>query len=188
MKSRSSDPDEVFGVHRRAATAVAVGSTFMAVVFAVALAVVVVSKQAPWAPLGPYPVQKVTGTTTFEAKGHTYPAVRVTDDAVTVTGKKCTSEDVTVAGATSWFSVHPSGLTLQVGNGVRDRKKGCVTTVYVNQMPAEVKVWANVLFELGRTYVVMSIVGREQAQNESGSSEPGNWRTESFVILPPEPT
>jgi hypothetical protein len=184
MRVRESDPDVTFGQHRRTATVVAFSASVLAVLFAAALVWVVVTRNQEWTPLGPYPTQIVQGTLTYAIDGTTYPAVHVSDEAVTVTGKKCYQEAVTVSGASSWFSTQPSGLTLQTGNGVRDREAGCFTATFVNQMPAEVRVWATELFDRGRPYVVMQITGREQAIQGDRTSEPRVWRTEDFVILP----
>jgi hypothetical protein len=181
---RESDPDAVFGVHRRAANAVAWLSVTLALIFGSALGYVLLVDKAVWVPLGPYPQQVVEGTGVYSVEGRTYPALTVDDAAVTVTGEKCVREDVTVAGAASWYSVQPSGLILQTGNGVRDTEKGCETRTFVNQIPTEVRVWAQALFDQGRPYVIMAITGTEHGVDGDRTSQALTWRTEDFVILP----
>ena len=149
-----------------------------------------VGDEAEWTPLGPFPVQQVKGTLSFASsdKGDNivYPAVRVTDATVKVTGTKCYREPVTVVGSVGWSSAEPPGLSLTTGDGTGDRDKGCVTNSYVNQIPETVRTWAQARFDEGETFVLVRINGRETAYRDDGTSEsvPLTWRTEPFAILP----
>jgi len=142
-----------------------------------------------WTPLGPFPVQEVSGTGTFTSPvpgdNIVYPSVTLADGKVRVTGTKCYKEPVVVEGSVSWSSTDPPGLSLLVGNGTGDRDKGCADSTYENLIPPLVSEWARARFAEGRAYVLVRITGTETAVKKDGhQSVPLTWRTEVFAILP----
>lgn len=165
---------------------VAALSLILAVVaasLATTVAVVTLQTDPPWDPLGPFPEQTVEGTTTAVVDGKVYPALRLSDQDMAVTGRKCYKEHVEVAGRMSWSSEIPPGFTLVVGEGTAEREARCYPLEFTNPIPPSVKAWAGERIRLGQI-PLMRISGREVAFRAGREdSLPLTWRTETFAFV-----
>lgn len=76
-------------------------------------------------PLGEFPLQTVTD---------------ITVEVVTVEGTKCNDSDLPVAvyGELGWQRMDPLGFSSQIRSGSNTRQPGCITSVFVNDIPEEV--------------------------------------------------
>lgn len=141
-----------------------------------------------WKPLGPFPVQSVTNSTTvpWPAAGggnvQIIPAVGVAGGVVFVEGTKCYREQVTVNGEFEWNVVEPPGRTVSTGKGTSVKQQGCTTGQFENEVPAELAEFAR---RSGREFIVVTISGCETPTDpDRGEGATLCWTTEPFALVP----
>lgn len=136
----------------------------------------------PWAPLGPYPTQHITGT---DRNSDDVPIVSLSAGTVNVTGRKCATEGVdTIAGWVAWQSLDPRGTSIRTGEGTRPGEPGCVQFSYVNEIPGQVAEIMGRQLDTGE-HPTWRIVGVETPSSaERGEGVPLGWATEPFLVVP----
>lgn len=168
--------------HRRmlAVLGAAIGVGMIAVLVA-GVAVVRASRAVePFDPLGDFPVQRVNS----QVAGVAGPAVSATE-SLSVTGTKCSRQDVTVSGHHSWTSIDPPGTIVETGrtSGVR-RTKGCTSQTFANPIPAEVTERVRELAAQGVTRSVWELTGEECPQAPAGLTPVcRSWQSQNFTIV-----
>ncbi len=135
-----------------------------------------------WAPLGPNPTQTVDAP---EVAG--YPTVSASDRAVSVSGRKCSTElGITVAGSFSWISEDPRSV-VPAGTGTREVvRTGCsAVTEYRNPIPDEVRILtrAGCTETAAGCRMIWRIVGVEVPTDSEGrEGSRSTWTTEPFAL------
>lgn len=175
-------------VNKLIAAAVTNGTSRRAVLVLVAvnLVAVVVLAVVVWArvtedtfdPLGSYPLQDVLN------EGD--PPVIALNEFVIVEGTKCndTEHPVPIEGEMSWRNLDPRGSTFVTGVTPGTRLPGCVTTVFQNPIPAEVKDRTLRLIE-GGFDPVWELGGIETPIRDDGfKGTSRRWMTEPFRLIP----
>lgn len=123
---------------------------------------------APWDPLGDYPLQRVVDKT-----------VRL-DEPVQTVGTKCADESVTVTGSLRWQSIDPPGTVLFISSGSAVRQEGCHEFRFANPIPAA--VLALIEQQGGPLHWIIS--GTETPIREGQTGVPRSWQTEPFELIP----
>ena len=170
---------------------VSVAVTCAALALAVGAVVWALTTSAQWKPLGPYPEQTITTAATVRWTGPeagvaegdyvTIPAVPIAGP-VPVEGTKCYRENVTLSGDVRWSTVDPRGGTWLTGSGTSTRDKGCHTSNFRNEIPAEVREYVEAS---GLSFVVVTISGCETPTSpDHGEGATLCWTTQPFGIVP----
>lgn len=169
-----------------------------AIAFAAGTVVWALRQPAPFDPIGPLPVQAVDldhttvvllpgsavndGSTaqvelpTLIVKGGIWPTVPVS-------GVKCYTEPVEVAGAVSWREQDPVGFASAETRGRAPRVAGCLTFSYQNVVPDDVRAEVKNRAANGQPTTVWAINGTEEPVVDDGRPVTvDTWRTENFAI------
>lgn len=160
----------------------AVLSILSLVLAAGALFVSVRHGEEEWSPLGPNPTQRVSAPVVAG-----YPTVPASARAVTVEGRKCSSEiGITVAGSFSWVSESPRSV-VPAGTGTREVvRTGCSAVIeYRNPIPAEVRdlTRAGCTETAAGCRMIWRIVGVEiPTDSEGQEGSRATWTTEPFAV------
>lgn len=102
----------------------------------------------PWRPLGPYPEQRVVsnGDDYVISKSENnakIPAIKISDETITVTASKCAKEDVKITSKYGWRSKNPVGFVYKVPEGPPGQRiKGCQSFTADIPIPDEAREWA----------------------------------------------
>lgn len=134
-----------------------------------------------WAPLGPYPDQRVD----LPRDSTDTPVVSLTDPVVPVTGRKCVEGDgFTIVGALSYQSVRPRGTIIQTGQGRRPATDGCVDFQFLNTIPGQVQRAMRHQLAAGER-PLWRITGVETPiSDDRGEGVRATWATEPFLVVP----
>lgn len=162
---------------------VAVGACCLAVASLILLGFVVSTREGPWNPLGPYPIQTVRN----RVVGVDGPAA-YSGNTLEIEGVLCNNEDhpVNVLTTLSWQAVGRTGTFVVIGIDIpQTRSPGCETfsratdNPFLNPMPAEVVAAAK-----GLEGERWQIVGFEIPVRDDGSSGVrAPFESEEFEIV-----